>query len=183
VRHGTAYCYDNGCRRPECRDAKRAKRRAARDRSRAANTPAYQRELAASRALKERYRGTCENCGGPTSGADGKGTAAKLCCHCAPAANARRTPEAIVVAIQDWVARFGAPPTALQWNPAQSRAYLAQHPDSAIAQRCAELAQIVIDEDWPRMSTVVWRFGSWRTGLAAAGFETTKPGPKTAVAS
>lgn len=178
LRHGTAYCYKHGCRRPECREAARVARKAIRDRSRAANSPGYQRELAASRALKEGYRGVCENCGAATTGCDGPGTARKLCKLCAPAANARRTPEHLIDAILAWTSRFGAPPTASQWNPAFARSYVRLNPNSAIARRNAELAQLVVDEDWPRASTVAWRFGSWKAGIAAAGLETTRPGPR-----
>lgn len=82
LRHGTAYHYDLGCRCNECGDAKRAKRRAARDKARAENRPSYQRELAASRALKENYRGTCENCGAATTGCNGPNSAPTLCLRC-----------------------------------------------------------------------------------------------------
>jgi hypothetical protein len=86
-RHGTPWGYDKGCRCEACSSAKLAKRRAARARARAANAPAYQRELAASRARKERYRGTCRNCGATTTGCDGPGSAPELCYRCAPAVN------------------------------------------------------------------------------------------------
>jgi hypothetical protein len=86
-RHGTSWGYDKGCRCEACSSAKLAKRRAARARARAANSPAYQRELAASRALKERYRGTCRNCGAATTGCDGPGSARELCYRCAPIVN------------------------------------------------------------------------------------------------
>jgi hypothetical protein len=82
MRHGSKYCYNKGCRCARCREAQRVSRKAARDRARALNSPSYQRELAASRALKETYRGVCEGCGKPTTGCDGPGTARQLCLRC-----------------------------------------------------------------------------------------------------
>lgn len=71
-RHGTVYHYDLGCRCDLCREAKRVLRKKQRDRARAEHRPSYLRELARSRALKERYRGTCQDCGAPTSWSDSK---------------------------------------------------------------------------------------------------------------
>jgi hypothetical protein len=79
---GSAYRYDQGCRCGQCREAKRVKRKRARDRSRDLNTASYQRELATSRALKERYRGTCRECGKPTTGSDGPQSGRELCVRC-----------------------------------------------------------------------------------------------------
>jgi hypothetical protein len=92
LKHGTKYRYDQGCHCDKCREAKMAARRTSRDRARALNSPAYQRELAASRALKERYRGQCERCGNPTSGCHGPGLAPTLCLSCSATkvAEARR---------------------------------------------------------------------------------------------
>jgi hypothetical protein len=82
MKHGTAYRYDLGCRCADCSAAKLAKRRAARARARAENRPSYQRELAASRARKARYRGTCAECGVATTGAGGPDSAPHLCHRC-----------------------------------------------------------------------------------------------------
>ena len=79
---GSAYFYDRGCRCHRCRDEKRLKRRRSRDRARASNSPAYQRELAASRALKCSYRGTCERCGGATRYHGHGLRVASLCAKC-----------------------------------------------------------------------------------------------------
>jgi hypothetical protein len=84
-KHGTAYGYDDkGCRCSACRTAKMQKRRMERAKARAENRPSYRRELAASRALKERYRGTCKLCGAPTTGCNGKDAAPDICVHCSP---------------------------------------------------------------------------------------------------
>jgi len=84
-RHGTTYGYDKGCRCNDCRETKLAKRRLQRDKARAARSPAYLRELATSRALKERYRGRCRYCGAATTGSDGPDAAPTVCIACAPA--------------------------------------------------------------------------------------------------
>lgn len=84
MKHGLASSYNGGCRCARCRAAKMTARRAYRERARAANTPAYQRELAAGRARKETYRGTCEECGAPTNGCNGPSKASRICATCAP---------------------------------------------------------------------------------------------------
>lgn len=83
--HGTSYRYDQGCRCDECRKAKMLARRHERDKARAQGRPSYHRELAASRALKERYRGTCHLCGAATTGCFGPDKAPTVCGNCAPA--------------------------------------------------------------------------------------------------
>lgn len=84
-RHGTRYAYERKrCRCAACREAKRVDGRRKRDRRRAENRPSYQRELAASRAVKETYRGTCKLCGAATTGCDGPGLAREICAACAP---------------------------------------------------------------------------------------------------
>jgi hypothetical protein len=40
------------------------------------------------RARKDRYRGTCEECGAATDGSNGPGSASHLCSRCAPARHA-----------------------------------------------------------------------------------------------
>lgn len=81
-RHGTAYGYDQGCRCQECRAAKLKKRRDQRVLGREQNRPSYVRELAHGRALKETYRGRCADCGRPTNGSNGPGSAATRCVKC-----------------------------------------------------------------------------------------------------
>ncbi len=80
---GNKYRYDQGCRCEECRHAKMSERRRARDRARAANSPAYQRELATSRRMKERYHGACERCGAATSYSGHGSTPSRYCAACA----------------------------------------------------------------------------------------------------
>jgi hypothetical protein len=72
MKHGTTYGYEKGCRCTHCTEAKRIAHQASRQRLRAANAPSYQRELATARAYKETTRGTCKDCGNPTSWSDSK---------------------------------------------------------------------------------------------------------------
>ena len=66
-----------------------------------------ERSRAACRAVKERYVGECELCGGPTNGCNGPGTAAAVCRKCL-----NWTPESIELAVRDFIAEYGRQPTA-----------------------------------------------------------------------
>lgn len=68
---------------------------------------------------KRRYAGTCERCGGPTSGANGRALAAKICGECAHILGHEGrywTRERVIEAIQRFAAEHGRPPTANDWN-------------------------------------------------------------------
>jgi hypothetical protein len=130
------------------------------------------RDAAKQRARHDRYRGVCEVCGGPTGGSNGPGKAPRFCKRCHGPAHARWTSEAIIAAIQAWTERFGAPPTATEWNPTAARNYVAAFPNRPSAERLSECARIVVEEDWPRSNTVRLRFGTWSAAIRAAGFET-----------
>ena len=84
MNHGTVYSYENGCHCELCREAKREKRRRQYREARAEGRASYRNELASSRARKEHHRGTCEDCGGPTSwaGGAGKPKTSPLCVSC-----------------------------------------------------------------------------------------------------
>ena len=60
-----------------------------------------------ARAIKQRYRGTCESCGAPTSGADGKGRASRHCQRCKPQSVPRWTRELVRAAHRRWYERYG----------------------------------------------------------------------------
>ena len=89
---------------------------------------------------------------------------------CAEALGRRRpsgywTEEQICGAIRAWNARYGTPPRAADWHPALARR-LGQ-PD------CAERFQ---QGDWPNLTTVLRKFGSWNAAVKAAGFAPRKAG-------
>lgn len=71
------------------------------------------------------YAGTCEFCGGPTSGTNGRAAAAKVCRNCA-----EWPPPRIIEAIKRWAEDHGGvPPTRKDWqtsavdHPAASTVY------------------------------------------------------------
>jgi hypothetical protein len=118
------------------------------------------------RARKDSYAGVCVDCGGPTSGSQGR-RAQPRCQECA---NIKRgaeakvwTREAIIDAIQVWAAKYGDPPAVPDWSTNQARALhdeerAARYQRENAAGRC------------PRTVTVFREFGSWNTALEAAGF-------------
>lgn len=126
------------------------------------------RQLANCRATKERYRGVCEECGGPTSGCNGPGTAARYCAHCAPGINAIWTRESVVEAIRYFAERYGQPPSAQKWSPSLAR----QGNRDDLAERFYE------DGCWPHTNSVLVLFGSWNAAIAAAGFTPRRPGQR-----
>jgi hypothetical protein len=65
--------------------------------------------------------------------------------------------DVILYAIRLWARRHGRPPTANEWDRA--------------------------GEDHPSRQTVQRVFGTWNSALAAAGFETRRPGQRRAVGS
>lgn len=73
------------------------------------------------------------------------------------------TRERIVEAVILWNDRYGAPPTAFDWNAAWAR----KHNDSR-----------ALDFLWPWIGTVQNKFGSWNAAIAAAGFSTREPGKR-----
>lgn len=101
------------------------------------------------RARKRRYHGTCERCGAPTSGSDGR---AKAPCHCVPCAgrlkHERRPwkPAAILAAIHGFTAEHGRPPLSTEWLTGPR------------------------DPRYPSTATVQSEFGSWSNAIEAAGF-------------
>jgi hypothetical protein len=70
----------------------------------------------ADKARKDRYRGVCEACGGPTTGAEGPAKTPRFCCHCAPNLLRKWTPERIVEAAREWARRYGHAPNVHDWS-------------------------------------------------------------------
>lgn len=124
------------------------------------------------RARKSSYRGTCEECGGPTDGSNGRAKAPRFCQGCVGDARAFWTKDTIVQAIQEYNSRFGRRPSAWDWSPALARARA--HPE-----RLAEIEERWQDGVWPSMTHVQGRFGSWNAAIEAAGFEPNTLGHRT----
>jgi chromosome segregation ATPase len=81
--------------------------------------------------------------------------------------------DSIIIAIQEWVATYGEPPRAADWNPSSAKwagqlwrveRYRAGRADGSA---------------WPALNTAKRPFGgSLTTAVVAAGFEPAKPGPR-----
>jgi hypothetical protein len=81
--------------------------------------------------------------------------------------------DSIIIAIQEWVATYGEPPRAADWNPSSAKwagqlwrveRYRAGRADGSA---------------WPALNTAKRPFGgSLTAAVVAAGFEPAKPGPK-----
>lgn len=110
------------------------------------------------RRRKEKYCGTCRNCGARTS--YDVGGPVDLCRPCSTDERTIWTCDAIVCAIQEWEAEHGRPPGARDWNPAMAR----REGRHDIADRFYK------EGCWPNTWTVQWRFGSWSAAIVAAGF-------------
>ena len=67
----------------------------------------------------------------------------------------------IVEAIQSWAAKYGAPPAATEWNPAQAKKMRVDGDD--VEKRFG-------DGYWPYSNTVINHFGTWGAAIEAAGF-------------
>src|SRR4051794_23535144 len=76
---------------------------------------------AKAKARKASYAGTCERCGAPTSGADGKGRASPHCQRCKPQSRARWTRETVRGAHRFWRERFGFTASSLDWSGTHAR--------------------------------------------------------------
>lgn len=75
----------------------------------------HEKHLAGCRRMKESYRGVCVDCGAPTTGCNGPGTAPDRCIHCQPI---YWTPERIIEAVQAWARKHGRPPVPNEWRKA-----------------------------------------------------------------
>jgi hypothetical protein len=67
------------------------------------------------RARKDSYRGTCEDCGKPTTGSDGPALAPRLCAPCSAKDQKIWTRDTVIAAIQRFAFEHGRPPTAEDW--------------------------------------------------------------------
>ena len=117
---------------------------------------------------RKRYQGTCEMCGNPTDGSNGKAKAPRHCRDCY-----QSTPEwkewhtywtagLLLTRIRKWKDLHGAPPVSADWDP-----YMARHSygDNTRAERFEDS-----EGYWPCRTTVVRVFGSWNAAIIAAGF-------------
>lgn len=108
------------------------------------------------RARKQKYRGKCQDCGGPTSYT--KGGYAKHCQECAKEHNGKSywNKERIVEAIQRFAEEHGRRPSSSEW--------LSPTADQKKNTRFGK-------DGYPYATTVLYHFGSWANAIEAAGFE------------
>jgi hypothetical protein len=123
-----------------------------------------------AKARKHRYSGTCQDCGAPTCGGDGRAKAPKRCAPCQieyqrsdqyRAEITFWTRARLIAAIQDWAAIHGEPPAMPDWSPWTAR----RMGDEARAQQWERARP-----RWPWFTSVIHQFGTWNTAIAAAGF-------------
>lgn len=109
------------------------------------------RKWCSKRCCKRQYDRECVVCGGRVDGTrPSKAPEEPVCGRCAPHHYAVWTPEAIILAIQEYAdENDGIPPTAQAWGRLHSR-------DSTRA--CS-------------VNNVIRRFGSWNAAVMAAGYE------------
>lgn len=120
------------------------------------------------RARKDSYASKCIDCGGPTSGSEGRREEPRcLACANVKSGFAAKiwTREAVVLAIHEWAAEYGEPPAGADWNGWEARHRLndADRADryerDLSAGRCAS------------HTAVIKAFGTWNAAIKAAGYE------------
>lgn len=127
-----------------------------------------ERKWCSGRCRKTQYASSCVDCGAPTSGSEGR-KATPLCLTCANVRSGDRakiwTPDAVILAIQEWAAAYGEPPASKDWNPWHARQILGDEERAArFESACGQ---------WPSFQTTLREFGgSWNAAIRAAGFET-----------
>lgn len=109
---------------------------------------------------RKRYAGTCEDCGAPTDGSNGKAKAPRHCAQCAPAHARLWTAETIIAALQHYYATYGE---------CVSSMFGSGNFNNYSPERLAEFRRRLEAGSYPQTNTVRARFGSWSAGLKAAG--------------
>jgi hypothetical protein len=120
-----------------------------------------------ARALRERYRGVCRDCGAPTSGS-GPTRERRRCAHCNGAASRKWSPERIERALRAWHARYGQP---AGWGDL-SLTYARRRG----GQRLERLSAGWEQGPWPPASVVQYHFGTLRAANRAALASAAAPG-------
>jgi hypothetical protein len=117
----------------------------------------------AARKVKDRYRGTCRNCGSPTSGA-GPRRARVLCARCNGRASAKWDRTTIEAALRSWYELYGRPATSADL----SMSYARKRAPYDHGERLQRLRKGWKRRPWPPASVVQYHFGSFRTANKVA---------------
>lgn len=112
----------------------------------------YDPDGSKQKARRERYQGTCVDCGAKTDGSNGRANAPKRCAKCAADAQHDErywTRETIIEAIKRFGREHGRAPVATDWLYGKHGVNGSGYP-------------------WPGF--LIREFGSWANGIEAAGF-------------
>lgn len=113
------------------------------------------RKWCSTKCFREaRYAGRCVNCGTPTSGSNGPGTASEYCVPCGNRARMKWTREACIEAIRRFHAEYGRIPRVQDFSTV-NRDRPSRRPPG----------------DWPHYSTLRRVFGGHSAAVRAAGLE------------
>lgn len=111
---------------------------------------------AKARNRKDSYRGTCEKCGAPTSGGNGKDQAKSLCVRCKGDRYRKWDKDKIVAAFVHWHATYGDLPTSADLSTTYAR------------RRGPEHVQRLAGGTYPVPSRVSAVFGTYAAARKAA---------------
>jgi hypothetical protein len=118
-----------------------------------------------ARERKRRYERPCVDCG-KTINPNGFREDTIRCQTCQGAYGRALTRRWIIDSVAEWVSRFGAPPAATDWNPAQSRS-------RGMEWKVRRLERT--GRPWPSVTTVQETFGSWDGMLRELGHRPLDP--------
>jgi predicted Zn-ribbon and HTH transcriptional regulator len=119
------------------------------------------------RERKARVFGYCRDCGVKVFNSGSKDRLPERCRSCDDAFKHERGRQRILDAIAEWVERFGTPPSAADWNPAQAlRVGMAWKAERYVA----------TGRKWPSVAGVQVLFGAWNAALNEAGYPPVSPG-------
>jgi hypothetical protein len=131
-------------------------------------------DLAKAKARRESYSQPCQDCGKPTDGSGGFKEQRTRCRGCQAQFqhdNAYWTRDRVLEAVREFARRYGRPPTAYEWNPAQARGL--GKPEVA--------DRFYADGCWPWQYTVFTTCGGWNAAIEAAGFDSRPAGHRLAM--
>jgi hypothetical protein len=124
-----------------------------------------------AKARKASYAGTCERCGAPTSGADGKYRTPRHCQRCKPQSRPRWTREAVRGAHRFWLEQFGFIASSMDWSGTHAR----RRGGAALARYQSAR--------WPSQSVIRRLYGSPAAARADAFADGQSPGRRGLAAS